>query len=468
MTYSDIGVVGLAVMGANLALNLADNGNRVSVYNRTTSVTEEFMRGEAADKSIVPTTTLEELVSTVAKPRAILLMVKAGAAVDAVIDDLAPLLDEGDIIIDGGNSLHTDTARRGEALARRGIRYLGIGISGGEEGARHGPSIMLGGDPEAWPRVDAILKSIAAVAPDGAPCCDWVGPGGAGHYVKMVHNGIEYGDMQVIAEAYDLMRRGLGMTPADIGKVFETWNRGRLQSYLIEITAEILSVTEDGEPLIDKILDVAGQKGTGKWAVIASMESAEPTSLVAEAVYARIVSSDPEQRAHSADIFDTPIEPIETVGVEDIEAALYASKIISYAQGFRLLRRASEDNDWDMDLARVASIWRAGCIIRAGFLEDIATACDANPDLPDLTHAGFFSSALKEAEEPWRRVVAAAVGAGIPTPAYSTALAYFDGIRSRRLPANLIQAQRDLFGAHRFERVDRPRGEFFHHEWSGD
>jgi len=463
--HADIGVIGLAVMGANLALNLADSGNTVAVYNRTTSVTDAFMGGEASDKEVIAATTLDQFVSSLSSPRIVLLMVKAGWPVDAVIDDLVPLLDEGDIIIDGGNSLYTDTAHRQEALAEYGLLYLGVGISGGEEGARHGPSLMPGGDPEAWPHVEDILKGIAAVAPDGAPCCEWVGAGGAGHFVKMVHNGIEYGDMQVIAEAYDLMRRGLGMTAGEIGDVFETWNEGRLRSYLIEITADILRTTVDGEPLIEKILDAAGQKGTGKWTVMASMDLAEPTALVAEAVYARIVSSDPDRRARASGVFPSPTATPEGVTIDDIEAALYASKIISYAQGFRLMETASAEDGWSLDLGSVASLWRAGCIIRAAFLEDITSAYRSSEELPDLAEASFFAEALNSAEESWRTVVAGAVSAGIPVPAYSSALAYFDGMRSRRLPADLIQAQRDYFGAHTFERVDQPRGEFFHHDW---
>jgi 6-phosphogluconate dehydrogenase len=465
---SDIAVVGLAVMGANLALNLADSGRRVTVYNRTTSVTDEFMMGEAADKDMIGAKTLEEVVESLATPRVILLMVKAGDPVDHVLDDLAPLLEAGDVVIDGGNSLYTDTERRVEALQEKGIRFVGAGVSGGEQGARHGPSIMPGGDPGAWPIVRDILQGIAAKAPDGAPCCEWIGKGGAGHFVKMVHNGIEYGDMQVIAEAYDLMRRGLGMGPAEIGDVFARWNQGRLKSYLIEITADILHATEDGDPMIDRILDAAGQKGTGKWTVIASMESAQPTTLVAEAVYARIVSSDPQRRQRSAALFDTEIETIRAVGVDDIEAALYASKIVSYAQGFRLLQSASDEHGWDLSMGTLASIWRAGCIIRAVFLEDITAAYESRPDLADLTEAEFFTEALRQAESSWRAVVSAAALAGIPSPAYSSALAYFDGMRSARLPADLIQAQRDYFGAHTFERVDQPRGEFFHHDWEGD
>jgi 6-phosphogluconate dehydrogenase len=464
---SDIAVVGLAVMGANLALNLADSGNRVTIYNRTTAVTEAFMAGEASSKDMVAAETLDEMVATLKTPRVILLMVKAGPPVDFVIEDLAPLLEEGDIVIDGGNSLYTDTARRYETLAEKGIRFVGAGVSGGEEGARHGPSIMPGGDPEAWPVIEDMLKGIAARADDGAPCCEWMGAGGAGHYVKMIHNGIEYGDMQVIAEAYDLMRRGLDMSPDQIGEVFARWNEGRLRSYLIEITAAILGTLVDGEPIVDAILDAAGQKGTGKWTVIASMETAEPTTLVAEAVYARIVSSDPVRRQRSADIYDEPVGSVD-LAIDDIESALYASKIISYAQGFRLMQAASEEHGWDLDMGTIASIWRAGCIIRADFLDDITDAYRSSPDLADLTDAPFFVDALKAAVPAWRRVVAEAASAGIPAPAYSSALAYFDGMRSRRLPANLIQAQRDYFGAHTFERVDHPRGEFFHHEWVTD
>ncbi|MEX0863679.1 MAG: decarboxylating NADP(+)-dependent phosphogluconate dehydrogenase [Acidimicrobiia bacterium] len=462
---ADIGVIGLAVMGANLALNLADSGNEVMVYNRTTTVTEEFMAGEAGSKSITGAADLDQFAAGLGSPRVILLMVKAGAPVDAVITELVPLLDPGDVVIDGGNSLYADTERRCRELADRGIRFLGIGVSGGEEGARHGPSIMPGGDPEAWPVVEPILKSIAAVAPDGAPCCEWVGPGGAGHFVKMVHNGIEYGDMQVIAEAYDLMRRGMGMAPAEIGDVFEGWNEGRLRSYLVEITADILRATEDGRPMIDVILDAAGQKGTGKWTVIASMDLAEPTALVAEAVYARIVSSDPDRRSQIAGVFDTPTGQLQGVALDDVEAALYASKIVSYTQGFRLMTAASAEFGWDIEPGLVASLWRAGCIIRALFLEEITAAYRSDPTLTDLSLAPFFSDALRSAEASWRRVVSGAVEAGIPAPAYSSAIAYFDGMRSERLPANLIQAQRDYFGAHTFERVDRPRGEGFHHRW---
>jgi 6-phosphogluconate dehydrogenase len=461
---ADIGVVGLGVMGANLALNLADSGNSVSVYNRSPSTTMDFMAGEAVNKDIVSSISFEELVESLNRPRRILLMIPAGNPVDSVIEDLVPLLEPGDVIMDGGNSLYTDTSRRTTSLTDLGIRFLGVGFSGGEEGARYGPSIMPGGNPEAWDMVEVMLKGIAAVADDGKPCCEWVGPGGAGHFVKMVHNGIEYGDMQVIAEAYDLMRRGLGMAPAEIGKVFEQWNEGRLQSFLIEITAGILQATENGEPMIDSILDAAGQKGTGAWTVIASMELGEPTTLVSEAVYARVVSSDPDLRKKTAAAFPAPIGEL-AVDIDDIEASLYASKIVSYAQGFSLMMRASQDFGWQLDPASIASLWRAGCIIRAEFLKDIMAAYTENALLDDMMLDDFFADALKAAEPAWRRVVSSAVTAGLPVPAYASALTYFDAMRSEVLPANLVQAQRDYFGAHTFERTDQPRGKFFHHDW---
>jgi 6-phosphogluconate dehydrogenase len=464
---ADIAVAGLGVMGANLALNLADRGHRVAAYNRTTSVTDEFMAGEAGELGIIPAATIEEMVQMLERPRVVLIMVTAGKPVDAVIESLLDHLEEGDIIIDGGNSLYADTDRRQALIESRGLLYLGMGVSGGEEGARHGPSIMPGGSRGAWDHVEPMLKSIAAKAPDGAPCCEWMGPGGAGHFVKMVHNGIEYGDMQVIAEAYDLMRRGMGMTADEMSKVFSRWDEGRLRSYLIEITSEILATDIDGEPVVDLILDAAGQKGTGKWTVVSSMDLGQPTTLVGEAVYARIVSSDPDARKRAAQVYDGAIGSLGEMSTDDVESALYASKIISYAQGFRLMRAASDEHGWDLDLGTIASIWRAGCIIRAVFLEDITAAFRRDPELPDLIEDGFFSGALKEAAPSWRGVVAEAARAGIPAPAYSSALSYFDGMRSERLPANLIQAQRDFFGAHTFERVDRPRGEFFHHDWGG-
>ena len=462
---ADIAVAGLGVMGANLALNLADNGQVVAAYNRTTSVTDEFMSGEAGKLGVLPATSIEEMVGMLSRPRVVLIMVTAGKPVDAVIDSLLDHMEEGDIIIDGGNSLYSDTDRRQAYVESRGLLYLGIGVSGGEEGARHGPSIMPGGSRKAWEHVEPMLKSIAAKAPDGKPCCEWIGTGGAGHFVKMVHNGIEYGDMQVIAEAYDLMRRGMGMSPAEMSKVFARWDEGRLRSYLIEITSDILATELDGQPIVDVILDAAGQKGTGKWTVISSLDLGQPTTLVAEAVYARIVSSDPDARKRAAAIYAGGSGTLGAVTPDDVESALYASKIISYAQGFRLMRAASDENGWDLDLATIASIWRAGCIIRAVFLEDITAAFLRDPALPDMIEDDFFSGALDDAETSWRAVVAGAAMSGIPAPAYSSALSYFDGMRSERLPANLIQAQRDFFGAHTFERVDAPRGEFFHHEW---
>lgn len=462
---ADIAVAGLGVMGANLALNLADRGHRVAAFNRTVSVTDEFMAGEAGELGILPATSIEEMVGMLSRPRVVLIMVTAGKPVDAVIDSLLEHLDEGDIIIDGGNSLYSDTERRQAFVESRGLFFLGMGVSGGEEGARHGPSIMPGGSRQAWEHVEPMLKSIAAKAPDGKPCCEWIGTGGAGHFVKMVHNGIEYGDMQVIAEAYDLMRRGMGMSPTEMSKVFAKWDGGRLRSYLIEITSEILTREMDGQPVVDVILDAAGQKGTGKWTVISSLDLGQPTTLVAEAVYARIVSSDPDARKRVAAIYPDAPDTLGEMTSDDVESALYASKIISYAQGFRLMRAASYEFGWDLDLGTIASIWRAGCIIRAAFLEDISAAFLRDPGLPDMMEDDFFSRALVEAETPWREVVARAALSGIPAPAYSSALSYFDGMRSERLPANLIQAQRDFFGAHTFERVDGPRGEFFHHEW---
>jgi 6-phosphogluconate dehydrogenase len=467
---ADIGVVGLAVMGQNLVLNLADNGYRVAVQNRTTEKMTEFVDGPAADADVDGHETLEQLVAGLQTPRRILLMVKAGPAVDAVLDELVPLLDEGDLVLDGGNSRYTDTARRTKALEEHGLRFLGIGVSGGEQGARHGPSIMPGGSPDGWPLVEEPLKAIAATAPDGAPCCEWLGPGGAGHYVKMVHNGIEYGDMQVIAEAYDLLS-AMGMSNDDMADVFRSWNDGVLDSFLVEITAEILSYrdADSGEATIDTILDAAGQKGTGKWTAIASLESGQPVTLVAEAVYARIVSAFHESRQRMADILLGPDRRLEpgAIDVDDLCDAMYASKIVSYAQGFLLLRAASDEHDWDLDLGTVASLWRAGCIIRAAFLDDITAAFADDPDLENLLAADRFATALAAAQAGWRRVVATAAGAGVPVPAYSSALAFYDGIRSRRTPANLVQAQRDYFGAHTYERTDRDRGRSFHTDWTG-
>jgi 6-phosphogluconate dehydrogenase len=487
---ADLGLVGLAVMGQNLVLNLTDHGYTVAVYNRTRAVTDAFVEGPAAGRPVIPTFGLDELVGLLERPRRVMLMIQAGPAVDTVIEQLVPLLEPGDIVIDGGNSLYTDTIRRARELEDRGLLFVGTGISGGEEGARHGPSIMPGGSAEAWPHVREMFQAIAAKVADGTPTADWVGPDGAGHFVKMVHNGIEYGDMQVIAEAYHLLRAaGLGYD--EMSEVVRRWGDGPLDSFLIDITAEILAARdEDGEPLLEKILDAAGQKGTGKWTVISSMQFGQPLSLVAEAVYARMVSSMREARLAASAGLDGPsptmidvdvVSDAETYPgdleevshdhlggfVEAVRDALYASKIVSYAQGFMLLRAASDEHGWDLDLGKVASLWREGCIIRAAFLDDITAAFRRDPDLANLMLDPFFRRAVNDAQDGWRRAVAAAVQHGIPVPAYSAALAFYDAYRSARLPANLIQAQRDFFGAHTYERVDRPRGEFFHTNWTG-
>ena len=464
MGTADIGVIGLAVMGQNLALNLADRGFRVAVFNRTTAVTDDFVASQG-EAPIVATGSLSQLVEALSTPRRVLLMVKAGPPVDLMLDQLWPLLHPGDVIIDGGNSLFTDTQRRLDEAQTRNVHYVGAGISGGEEGARHGPSIMPGGDVEAWPLLAPMLQAIAARTPAGEPCCDWVGPAGSGHFVKMVHNGIEYGDMQIIAEAYHLLR-AMGMSAQEMASVFRQFAAGRLSSFLIDITAEILERRdEDGTPLVDRVLDAAAQKGTGKWTVESSLELGQPVTLIAEAVYARMVSALLDQRRVAAGVLGGP-EISLSVSVADIEDALYASKIVSYAQGFMLLRAASEEYGWDLQLARISPLWRAGCIIRAAFLDDITAAYAGQPDLSNLMLDPFFTRALAEAQPGWRRVVSAAVAAGVPVPAYSSALAFFDSYRSARLPANLIQAQRDYFGAHTYERTDRPRGEFFHSTWS--
>lgn len=469
----DIAVIGLAVMGQNLILNMNDHGFTVVAYNRTTTKVDEFLAHEAKGTKIIGARSVQEMVSLLKRPRRVMLMVKAGAAVDEFIEQLLPHLEPGDIVIDGGNSLFDDTSRRVKYLESKGLHYIGTGVSGGEEGARFGPSIMPGGSAAAWPHVKPIFQAIAAKVDDGSPCCDWVGEGGAGHYVKMVHNGIEYGDMQLICEAYQLMSEGLGMTPDEMSAVFAEWNQGELDSYLVEITRDILAKKDeqDGAPLVDKILDTAGQKGTGKWTVISSADLGIPITLMAEAVYSRCVSAMKSLRVEAAKVFGGASRRIENAEraafVADIRRALYASKIISYAQGYMLMAAAAEQNGWQLNYGGIALMWRGGCIIRSAFLGNIKDAFDQNPQLQNLLLAPFFEQAIKQSEASWRRVVATAVQQGIPVPAFSSALAFFDGFRSARLPANLLQAQRDYFGAHTYERVDRPRGEFFHTNWTG-
>ena len=470
MSQADIGLIGLAVMGQNLALNINDHGYTAAVFNRTTSKVDAFLQGPAEGTRIIGTHSVEELVSTLKKPRRVMMMVKAGKVVDAFIEKLLPHLEDGDIIIDGGNSLYTDTNRRTEELAGKGILYIGAGISGGEEGARKGPSIMPGGNAKAWPHVKDILQAIAAKV-DGKPCCDWVGEGGAGHFVKMVHNGIEYGDMQLICEAYDFMRRGLGLGADAMQKIFADWNRGVLDSYLIEITAHILGFKdEDGAPLIEKILDTAGQKGTGKWTGINALELGIPLTLISEAVFARCLSALKEERSKAATLLNGP-DP-DCCGdihqlIKDLHDGLYAAKIISYAQGYMLMRAAAREYGWNLQYGSIALMWRGGCIIRSAFLKNIKNAFDNNPELENLLLDEFFRTAIQTAQPGWRRIAAGAIERGIPCPAITSGLAYYDGYRSKRLPANLLQAQRDFFGAHTYERTDKPRGEFFHTNWTG-
>ena len=472
MAQADIGLIGLAVMGENLVLNMASRGVTVAVYNRTTSKVDDFVQGRGKDKTIIGTHSPEELVAQLKRPRRVMMMVQAGAAVDRVIESLVPLLEPGDILIDGGNSHYPDTIRRTRELTEKGLLYIGTGVSGGEEGALKGPSIMPGGNPEAWPHVKEIFQAIAARVEDGSPCCDWVGEDGAGHYVKMVHNGIEYGDMQMICEAYSLLRQVLGMSPAEMSSVFRDWNAGELDSYLIEITGDILAKKDDetGQPLIDVILDTAGQKGTGKWTGIDALQLGAPTATITEAVFARCISALKEERVAAAPILKGPqvsFDGDRETFAEDVRRALYASKICSYAQGFQLLSMAAAENDWHLNYGGIALMWRGGCIIRAQFLGRIKEAFDSDPGLANLLLAPYFTEAIEASQESWRRVVATAVTHGIPVPAFSSGLAYFDGYRSERLPANLLQAQRDYFGAHTYERIDKDRGQFFHTNWTG-
>ncbi len=472
---ADIGLIGLAVMGQNLVLNMADHGFTVAVYNRTAAVTDAFVNGPAKGMSIIGTYSLPELVGALKPPRRIMLMVKAGQPVDDFIEKLIPLLEPGDIIIDGGNSNYEDTIRRTAYVESKGLRYIGTGVSGGEEGARHGPSIMPGGSPDAWPYVRPIFQAIAAKVPEGdpngVPCCDWVGENGAGHFVKMVHNGIEYGDMQIIAEAYHLMKEGLGMSNDEMSEVFARWNQGELESYLIEITRDILAYRdEEGQAVVDLILDSAGQKGTGKWTVVSALDQGTPLTLVGEAVFARFLSALVDERAAAAQALPAPA--VHFTGdrdafLADLEQAVYAAKIVSYAQGYMLMKAAAQAYHWNLNLGGIALMWRGGCIIRSAFLGKIKDAFDADPNLANLLLAPFFKEKIAQAEAPWRRVVATAVQLAIPTPALASALAFLDGYRRKRLPANLTQAQRDYFGAHTYERIDRPRGQFFHTNWTG-
>ncbi|MDR1732429.1 MAG: decarboxylating NADP(+)-dependent phosphogluconate dehydrogenase [Synergistaceae bacterium] len=473
MQKANIGLIGLAVMGENIVINMESRGFRVAVFNRTAEKVREFVEGRAKGLNIVGTYSLKELADQLEKPRRVMLLVRAGEAVDSFIDQLLGVLEPGDLIIDGGNSEFTDTIRRTKYVESKGLLYIGTGVSGGEEGALKGPSMMPGGSPAAWPLVKPIFQAICAKVEDGTPCCDWVGENGAGHFVKMVHNGIEYGDMQLICESYQLMRDVLGMTADEIQKVFAAWNREELDSYLIQITRDILGYKDaDGKPLVDKILDTAGQKGTGKWTSITALHEGVPLTLISEAVFARCLSAMKEERVIAAAAFpksiSAPFEGDRAAFVEDIRAALYAAKIVSYAQGFALMRAAAETYKWNLNYGGVALMWRGGCIIRSVFLGKIREAFEKNHDLANLLLDPFFKDSVARRVSGWRNVVAAAVRQGVPVPALSASLNYFHGYTSERLPANLLQAQRDYFGAHTYERVDAPRGKFFHTNWTGE
>ena len=471
MSKADIAVVGLAVMGENLILNMESKGFTVACFNRTVSKVDDFINGRAKGKNIIGCKSIEELVANLKRPRKIMLMVKAGAAVDEFIDLILPHLENGDIIIDGGNSHFPDTTRRTQYVESKGKLYIGTGVSGGEEGALLGPSIMPGGSAAAWTYVKPIFQKICAKTDKGEPCCDWVGENGAGHFVKMVHNGIEYGDMQMICETYQMMRQGLGMTNAQMHEVFAEWNKGELGSYLIEITRDILGhKDETGHYTVDTILDTAGQKGTGKWTVLAALDSGQPLTLIAEAVFARCLSAMKDERVAAAKVLNGPKEKFlgdKTTFINDLRQALYASKIVSYAQGYQLMRAAAVEYKWNLNYGGIALMWRGGCIIRSVFLGKIKEAFDRNPNLTNLLLDPFFKEAVEKAQSSWRRVVTEAVRMGIAIPAISSALSYYDGYRSAILPANLLQAQRDYFGAHTYERTDKPRGQFFHTNWTG-
>ena len=473
---ADIGLIGLAVMGENLVLNMESHGYTCAVFNRDTTKVDAFVNGRGAGKKFVGAHDLKDFVASIKRPRKIMMMVKAGKAVDDVIAQVAPFLEAGDILIDGGNTHFPDTTRRMKELAPKGIRFVGSGVSGGEEGALKGPSIMPGGDATAWAEMKPIFQSIAAKVKDvsgaEAPCCDWVGPEGAGHFVKMVHNGIEYGDMQLICESYHLLKESLGLTPAELSGVFSKWNKGVLDSYLIEITSEILAYTdpETKQPLVDLILDTAGQKGTGKWTIDAATDNGVALTLIAEAVFSRCISAQKDERVAASKVLAGP--QVQKAAdrdqfIADVEMALYAAKIVSYAQGYALMAAQAKANNWELNNGGIALMWRGGCIIRSAFLGKIKEAFDKNPKLVNLLVDPFFAGELGKAQSGWRRVVGAAAASGIPVPAISSALAYYDGYRTARLPANLLQAQRDFFGAHTYERLDKPRGQFFHTNWTG-
>ncbi len=469
---ADIALIGLAVMGQNLILNMNDHGYTVVAYNRTVSKVDEFMNDAAKGRTtIIPAHSIEEMIKLLKRPRKVMLMVKAGAPVDDFINTLLPHLEPGDIIIDGGNSHFPDTIRRTKELEAKGFLYIGTGVSGGEEGARFGPSMMPGGSPKAWPFVKEIFQSICAKTPDGEPCCEWMGEDGAGHYVKMTHNGIEYGDMQLICEAYQLMKEGLGMSNQEMHDVFAEWNKGELDSYLIEITRDILGYKdENGQYVLDYILDTAGQKGTGKWTSVSSLDLGQPVTLIGEAVYARCLSAMKDERVAASKVLKGPDAKFtgdKKAFIEDIRQALLASKIVSYAQGFMLLREAAKEYKWNLNYPSIAMVWRAGCIIRSAMLGKMKAAFDKNPQLSNLLLDDYFKALIERCQPSWRRTIAKAVEHGIPVPAFSTALEFFDGYRSGRLPANLLQAQRDYFGAHTYERIDQPRGKFFHTNWTG-
>lgn len=470
MKQADIAVVGLAVMGENLVLNMESKGFTVSVYNRTTAKVDQFIQGRAQGKNIQGYHTLEDLVTSLARPRKVMMMVKAGEPVDALIDQILPLLEKGDIIIDGGNSHFPDTTRRTAYVESKGLLYVGTGVSGGEEGALKGPSIMPGGSPKAWPFVKPIFQAIAAQV-DGKPCCEWVGSNGAGHFVKMVHNGIEYGDMQIICEAYQMMKDLLGMSAPEMAEVFAQWNEGDLDSYLIEITRDILRVKDtDGKPLVDKILDKAGQKGTGKWTAISALDLGIPLTLIGESVFARCLSAQKEERVAASKIF-TRNRPSFTgdrkAFIAALKDALLAAKIVSYAQGFALMQAAAEEYGWDLHYGEIALMWRGGCIIRSAFLGKIKDAFDADPKLKNLMISPFFKNKLEAGEKGWRMVISTAALSGIPVPTLGAALSYFDGYQTESLPANLLQAQRDYFGAHSYQRIDDPSGTYHHTNWTG-